>query len=166
MAFYTYDQNNSGGSFEFDHRNGISLYVIVEADSAGEADEKAEDIGLYFDGAYDCSCCGNRWHEAGGWWSDDEGDQYPSVFGRPVWEKEEDSLFSSIRWEQEGTPFAYVHFANGDVVGVVHKEDGTAYAVNPVRDELGWEFVPVKLEALEPPKEIEEHGTIVLEIEA
>lgn len=155
MAFYTYNQNNSGGKFTFDHRNGISLYVIVEAETAKEADEKAEDIGLYFDGAYDCSCCGNRWHEAGGWWGDEEGDQYPSVFDRPVWEKEEDSPFSSIRWEQRGTPFTYVHFANGDFVGVVRREDGTTYAVRATRDDQGWGFVPVQVEALNAPKEIE-----------
>lgn len=46
--FYTYAQNNSYGVFDVD--GNVKHYVIIEADSAKEADEKAESIGLYFDG--------------------------------------------------------------------------------------------------------------------
>lgn len=63
--FYHYSQNNSGGSFDNDDR--VCHHVIVEADSADEADVRAESIGLYFDGVergLDCSCCGDRWYRA------------------------------------------------------------------------------------------------------
>lgn len=63
MAYYTYSQNNSGGDF-----TGPAHYVIVEADSPRIADAIAEDkLGLYFDGAGDCDCCGPRWSGAGDW---------------------------------------------------------------------------------------------------
>lgn len=57
--FYVYRQNNSGGSFRTP-----AISVIVEADNATEADTIAETVGIYFDGAGDCSCCGNRWDNA------------------------------------------------------------------------------------------------------
>lgn len=79
MAFWTYHQNNSGGGFDYDPERGISCNVIVEAGSESEADERAERIGLYFDGAGDCQCCGNRW--SGAWGS---GDEVPSIYGIPV----------------------------------------------------------------------------------
>lgn len=46
--FYTYNQNNSGGFFKITKK--IKHYVIIEADSAKEANKKAEHIGIYFDG--------------------------------------------------------------------------------------------------------------------
>lgn len=46
--FYTYRQNNSGGSFKITKK--IKHFVIIEADSAKEANKKAEHIGIYFDG--------------------------------------------------------------------------------------------------------------------
>lgn len=61
MPFFTYDQNNSGGGYTRDDEAGIGERVIVEADTAEEANERAERIGLYFDGDGDCDCCGNRW---------------------------------------------------------------------------------------------------------
>jgi hypothetical protein len=65
MKYFTYDQNNSGGSFS-DY-----LWVIVEAPSSPVADSLACDFGpCYFDGCdegMDCDCCGDRWHRA---WSD------------------------------------------------------------------------------------------------
>lgn len=54
--FYVYRQNNSGGSFR-----PPAVDVIVEAPSAAEADTIAEGLGIYFDGAGDCPCCGVRW---------------------------------------------------------------------------------------------------------
>ena len=61
--FYLYNQNNSGGSFT---QNGdLAHRVVIEAPSIGMANDKAEEIGIYFDGVesgYDCACCGDRWH--------------------------------------------------------------------------------------------------------
>ena len=42
--FYTYRQNNSGGSFKITKK--IKRFVIIEADSAKEADEKAAEAAL------------------------------------------------------------------------------------------------------------------------
>jgi len=71
--WFEYRQNNSGGSFRFDKKKGISVYVWVEAEDAAAADKRAEDIGLYFNGCdsgCDCPCCGDRWYGKGGWCQD------------------------------------------------------------------------------------------------
>jgi hypothetical protein len=60
--WYSFRQNNSGGSFDYSESVGISVTVYVEANSVEDANFRAEDIGLYFDGAGDCSCCGDRWY--------------------------------------------------------------------------------------------------------
>jgi hypothetical protein len=73
--FYTYSQNNSGGSF-------IGPYfVIVEADSARQANSIAQDHGVYYDGVEfgdDCECCGDRWEPIE---KDSEGTLSPMIFG-------------------------------------------------------------------------------------
>lgn len=85
--FYTYRQNNSGGNFHIKPTDGICEYVIIEANSADDANERAEDIGLYFDGCrsgYDCKCCGDRWHSA----DEYEATEQPERYGNLVEEKE------------------------------------------------------------------------------
>ena len=67
MTYYIYRQNNSGGHFDVDLDIGLNINVIVEADSIGEANTKAREIGIYFNGVasgIDCECCGDRWCEA------------------------------------------------------------------------------------------------------
>lgn len=110
MPFFTYSQNNSGGSFDFDPEAGISVYVIVEAEDAEAANGKAECIGLYFDGYGDCSCCGDRWCEQ---WSDRDGEKVPSVYGEPVSDHDFEGEFGS-KWIKDG-PECYVHFSDGTV---------------------------------------------------
>ena len=69
MKFFKYSQNNSGGNFHVDDK--ICHNVIIEAESASEADDIAESLGCYFDGCStgrDCSCCGDRWSKQ---WNDD-----------------------------------------------------------------------------------------------
>ena len=73
--FYTFNQNNSGGSFHKDHTVGIGQRVIIQATDEDDAIFRAEKIGLYFDGGGDCPCCGNRWS------SYVEGEDYPNVYG-------------------------------------------------------------------------------------
>ena len=73
--FYTYRQNNSGGSW-----TGPAKYVIVEATSALDADKRAQTKGLYFDGSGDCSCCGTRWSEA----YEGEGESEPKIYDSPA----------------------------------------------------------------------------------
>lgn len=73
--FYTYRQNNSGGSF-----NG-PYAVIIEAKNTDEADALAESKArVYFDGCdngRDCSCCGDRWGRA----SDYDAADSPTLYG-------------------------------------------------------------------------------------
>lgn len=106
--FYTFDQNNSGGSFI--HVPGaLSHKVIIEADSAEEANRIAEGLGMYFDGDGDCSCCGNRWYEA---WPQDAGTETPEIYGAPVEAYGSSKYF--INWMGDD-PYAYVHYADGRV---------------------------------------------------
>lgn len=79
MPYFHFKQNNSGGGFDFDEATGITHHVVIEASSADEADDRAESIGLYFDGVdsgRDCECCGDRWSRA---WRDD-GSPEPMVY--------------------------------------------------------------------------------------
>ena len=100
--FYTYNQNNSGGSFDIDKKRGISEYVCVEALNSDDANRRAEDIGIYFDGCnndIDCDCCGDRWYET----SESDGYKVPSIYGEPI-EGMEKSFYRN---------FCFVHFLDG-----------------------------------------------------
>ncbi len=46
--FYTYNQNNSGGSFNLTET--LTHSVVIEADSSSEANDKFESLGGYFNG--------------------------------------------------------------------------------------------------------------------
>jgi hypothetical protein len=84
--FYTYRQNNSGGYFERD--KDVDVIVIIEANDYREANDIAEDIGIYFDGCskgMDCSCCGDRWSDQ---WDDDDATDTPTIYGEPIEETE------------------------------------------------------------------------------
>lgn len=68
MRKYTYHQNNSGGYWVGPKE------IVVYADSDEEADNKAIEQGVYFDGlenGLDCDCCGPRWYRAYGPDNDD-----------------------------------------------------------------------------------------------
>jgi hypothetical protein len=59
--FFSFRQNNSGGSFK-----EPAVTVWVEADSPEEANQIFTTLdGCYFDPSYerDCECCGTRWNE-------------------------------------------------------------------------------------------------------
>lgn len=109
--FYTYNQNNSGGSFDFDPDHGISHYVIVEANNSSEADYRAEMAGVYFDDSIDCSCCGARWGTAWG-----EGDEVPSVYGDDVSTGVIPKGRFSMKWVKG--PEGYIHYRDGRIVAV------------------------------------------------
>ena len=94
--FYSYHQNNSGGWFTLP-----AIDVIIEADSAEEADRIAESKGLYFDGAGDCDCCGNRWHE-----TYDEGEEF-------IPELSSYHGHYSKRAEQDNTKARVIYYKNG-----------------------------------------------------
>lgn len=137
--YYTFRQNNSGGGFDIDEKRGISITVIVEADSTDDADERAERLGIYFDGCetgQDCDCCGDRWSRA---WSHDEA-EVPSVYGTPLIDvgterdPANDSPYgrmSPMRWAGD-KPDVFVHLKDGRFFGFVLTEGGQyVYAGDP-----------------------------------
>lgn len=78
LKFYHFRQNNSGGSF--DVNDNVNVHVLIQAHSASEANGRAEEIGIYFDGVEDgcdCDCCGDRWYRA----SEDDGELFPHFHG-------------------------------------------------------------------------------------
>lgn len=78
-----YRQNNSGGSFVEDKERGLGYIVAIEADNAKEANDKAEEIGIYFNGCdygRDCDCCGDRWFSC----DDDDAESSPNYYGSPL----------------------------------------------------------------------------------
>lgn len=81
--FYHFNQNNSGGYFVEDDKAGVCEDVIIEADTAEEAEERLEKIGETVDGFHEyCPCCGERW--PGGLIDDDDGTEQPKIYDTPV----------------------------------------------------------------------------------
>lgn len=115
--FYHYHQNNSGGVFHYDHDRGLSENVIVEAQSAAEADDRAERIGLYFDGSGDCDCCGSRWSSMDNGWSQ-EGDDVPKIYGDTA------PWMYTGGWTEEN--HTYVHYYDDHFVGYNNASRGEA----------------------------------------
>jgi hypothetical protein len=105
MAFYQYRQNNSGGRFDIDEADGITVNVIIEADSAEDADSRAEDIGIYFDGCdggRDCPCCGDRWYST----CESDAKAEPCVYSQPAAEA------TGWQWAPDGKETC-VHYKDG-----------------------------------------------------
>jgi len=122
--FYTYNQNNSGGSFAFDAKAGISHYVIIEAIDAAHANRRAEEVGLYFNGVdneYDCPCCGDRWYPA----DDDEGSAKPAIYGTIVNNKRPYcDPYGGAGW-MTPNPEAFIHHIDGTIEPVMQEEKKT-----------------------------------------
>lgn len=100
--FYCFDQNNSGGWFQVDE--DVAHYVFIEAESASEANDRAESIGIYFNGCADdrdCDCCGDRWYAVSG-----EGLDAPAIYGTPLNE------YADMFTDRED-PMAHVYYADG-----------------------------------------------------
>lgn len=110
--FYDFRQNNSGGRFLFDKGRGIGCYVIIEAESAADANDRAERIGLYFDGVdneIDCECCGDRWSRS---WRDETGDKVPSRYGTAL---PTERPKNEIEWTGKGEPTVFIHYLDGGI---------------------------------------------------
>lgn len=99
--FYTFVQNNSGGVF-IDNEQ-VCHIVIIEADTADEANRLAETHGIYFHGIGDCPCCGDRWYEQ---WSDTDGTEQPSIYN-------EDPQRYQCAWTVEGEVYCRVYHKDG-----------------------------------------------------
>lgn len=105
--YYTYNQNNSGGRFI--KNDQVCHYVIVQAVSPADADQRAETIGIYFDGCetgQDCDCCGDRWSRA---WRD--GSAEPEIYGRDP--REHDAMFA-----KEGEVYCRIYHLSGIITEV------------------------------------------------
>lgn len=107
FMWYNYPQNNSGGKWL-----GPAINVLIQAVDAYHADERAEDIGLYFDGAYDCSCCGNRWSHA---WAED-GESVPSIY--------DEALEDHVQWLRKD-PLGKYYAAIDIPYAITYALDGT-----------------------------------------
>lgn len=103
LRFFSFDQNNSGGGFVVD--NDVAHNVIIEAATADEANAKAEDIGIYFNGCddgSDCPCCGDRWYPV----DESDGEDAPNIYGNDP--ELHDELFA-----EAGQPYCHVYYADG-----------------------------------------------------
>lgn len=112
MAWYKFRQNNSGGSFQYKPERGISVEVIIEANDYREVLDRAELIGLYFNGCdsgMDCNCCGDRWYE-----SDDIVDEVPEPDEPLI--KDESKRYSFTKWIKDGYE-TFVHPSESDFYG-------------------------------------------------
>lgn len=78
--FYHFRQNNTGGFFEKSEKDGISESVIIEALNANHANDRAEEIGLFFD------CCKDEDYEDDRWIRTQEIEGYdePCINGKPL----------------------------------------------------------------------------------
>ena len=106
MPYYEFRQNNSGGDFEVDDK--ITIHVWVEANNADEANAKAEEIGIYFEGVdseMDCSCCGDRWYRV----DDIDAELFPRV------------VSYGSKWVGDGENHTIIYHADG-TVGKISKE--------------------------------------------
>lgn len=105
--FFQFRQNNSGGSFDFDKNNGISVIVIIEAPDANVANAIAEGKGIEFDSG--CPCCGDRWDRM----DSCDGDEVPTYYKDPVLT----SPKPNYTWGQEKQmPEGYIHYLDGRIV--------------------------------------------------
>lgn len=109
--FYHFSQNNSGGSFRVCEEDGIGTDVIIEAFGSDHANQRALEIGLYFDGVHegrDCDCCGDRWYQVG----EGDAEEYPHVYGNPL-------EACNQNWYRQ---IVYVHYLDGTVTKVTLSE--------------------------------------------
>jgi hypothetical protein len=100
--FYTFIQNNSGGSFNIEEEKGICKFVIIEALSSSDANSRAQRIGLYFDGCViglDCPCCGDRWSEV----YESDGKEFPMIYNKTVNDIEKSAFMENC----------FIHYLDG-----------------------------------------------------
>ena len=115
--WYLYNQNNSGGSFVYDDKNGLSVNVYIEAENSDHANEIAEQVGIYFDGEYDCDCCGNRWYPASDWPSTVDHNEIPELDEPFIKDDNNESSAFKLKWMEEGKYEAFIHPLNKPFYG-------------------------------------------------
>lgn len=108
--FFLFDQNNSGGHFDRD--KDVCENVIIEAYSIEDANLRADNFGIYFDGCsqgMDCSCCGDRWSKL---WDKEDGTEEPMISGDKVREH-----FSNGFYDEQ----VIIHYLNGTKERIIFK---------------------------------------------
>lgn len=115
--FYLFEQNNSGGNFIYDESEGITKFVVIQALSADEANFKASQIGIYFSGGGDCSCCGHRWFEC----DPEDASEVANIYTTPVSSYED--KYKRIKNGYE----IFVHYLDGHIEGYFDNKDWVAY---------------------------------------
>lgn len=117
-VWFEYRQNNSGGSFVTN--DDVSIYVLIQADDRVSANQKAEEVGIYFNGVSngrDCGCCGDRWSKP---WDELEEFSVYSWTGkggsRKIYDNVLDyaqALADGYMRAKKGKPSVIVYFING-----------------------------------------------------
>lgn len=138
--FYEFNQNNSGGVFEVDDK--VCHRLFIEANNVYEAINKAEELGVYFNGVskgLDCSCCGDRWDEPWGsvelnkWQQEGYSVYTYDHYENPekLWEQKygKFKIVESPKWEQKYSIKKYI--------GKISFRDIEEYA-QFLADEYGW----------------------------
>ena len=100
MSFFMWSQNDSGGRFHVN--DNLTWRVVIEADSYQQAEAKAFDLGVYYNGVeegHDCDCCGDRWYEG----------SELDVEGGPMLEHLQEYA-DEYGWE---SPSVIIHYADG-----------------------------------------------------
>ncbi len=114
--WFSYRQNNSGGSFDVD--KNVAKNVYIEANSADEANSRAELCGLYWDGVYDeidCECCGDRWYPLSSEHGDKGADEPPLPYR---WDTD-----PPVVWGWSSAPLTTAEGCTHEAVA--HFKDGT-----------------------------------------
>lgn len=118
LNFYRFRQNNSGGEFHID--DAVSVEVLIQAASANEANHKAKEVGIYFDGVdkgIDCECCGDRWwavdHPLESFVTYDRSNGWNGVTRKDV--REYAQVVADDDWWATDKPSVIVYFADGTV---------------------------------------------------
>lgn len=103
--FLRMDQNNSGGYFIKDDKNGIGENIIIECESIKEAESKFTEIALAYGNSFYnfCSCCGTRWPDFD-YIDDSDLDDTPCVYGTPIHDIRDS-------WIRSG----YIHYKSGKI---------------------------------------------------
>lgn len=113
--FYSFRQNNTKGVFQF-KEDAFSVFTLIEADTRKDAVQKAETLGIYFDGrdkGLDCICCGDRWSKP----SELDTNTFPEICRQDV--SKGVYTCDTKQWKNNEHPEGFIHYANGKIVQVV-----------------------------------------------
>jgi hypothetical protein len=94
--FYLFNQSNPGGYFI--KNNLVDEKVIIHAENADDANVKAQEIGIYFDGirkGIDCKCCNDRWYPV----SEYDSSESPLIDGEDFRKSEKYKIYADEEWK-------------------------------------------------------------------